>query len=118
MQPIWSGTTPLHKLPNAPYMFSMPPAINRLDDLRLHGLNLRVECSKCGHSGVFDGPVIWRWFALNQWDGALDKISRHLMCSVCRNRPAAFAPTSDAPTVLFGPKNEAEWKSAVQRLRR
>lgn len=98
-------------------MFSMKPAIHRLDDLRLHALNLRVECGDCGHSAVFDGQVIWRWFALNRWDGVLNKVSDHMMCSICGSRPATFAPTSDAPTVVFGPKDEAEWKSAVRRLR-
>jgi hypothetical protein len=90
----------------------------RLEDLRLQSLNLAAECSNCGHRGVVDGPKLWRWFALHRWDGSLLKIGEHMRCSICRRRPTALDATSDAPSIDFGPRNDAEWKAAVERLRR
>lgn len=96
----------------------MGPTFNRLEDLRLHSMNLRAQCDNCGHGGVVDGPKVWRWFQVHRWDGTLAKVSEHMRCSVCRRRPTILSPTEEPPSMDFGPRSEAEWKEAVARLRR
>jgi len=90
----------------------------RLDDLRVQHLNLRAECSNCGHVGVLDGAKLWRWFALHRWDTSFTTAGQHMRCNVCRRRPAILTSTADPPTSEFGPKTEAEWKKAVDRQMR
>lgn len=95
----------------------MAPSYTRLEDFRIHAMNLGVECGNCGHRGVVEGAKIWRWFALHRWNGELNKVGEHMRCSVCRRRPTSLAPTPAEPSIDFGPRSEAEWKAAVQRLR-
>ena len=96
----------------------MISAVNQLDELRVAHLNLRAECSNCGHAGIVDGAKLWRWFALHRWDASLDAVPRHMRCQVCGRRPTALHPTIEAPTIDFGPITEAQWKKAVERLTR
>jgi len=95
----------------------MTPGYKRLEDFRIRSMNLGVECGNCGHNGVIDGPKLWRWFALHRWNGVMDKVGEHMRCSVCKRRPTGFAPTSAAPSIDFGPRNEADWEAAVRRQR-
>lgn len=92
-------------------------SFTRLDELRIHSMNLKAECSNCGHHGVVDGPKLWRWFALHRWNDGHSKVAEHLRCSVCKRRPTNLAPTQEEPTMDFGPRSEAEWKTTVKRLR-
>lgn len=91
--------------------------IQRLDDLRLQSMNLRVECDHCGHYGIVDGPKLWRWFAVHRWDSQLIRVGEHMRCGACAHRPARLSPTADAPSIDFGPQTDAEWKTVVARLR-
>lgn len=90
----------------------------RLEDLRLRSENLAAACSHCGHAGVVDGAKLWRWYAVHFWDGALDRISEHMRCQVCKRRPTKLEATSAEATIDFGPRTEAEWQDVVIRLRR
>ncbi len=89
----------------------------RLEDLRIEGLNLSVACTACGHQAILDGPKLWRWFAVHRWDGAVARIGEHLRCSICGDHPTVFSTTFDAPTMSFGPTDEAGWQRLVSRLR-
>jgi hypothetical protein len=95
----------------------MSASFTRLEDFRVHAMNLKVECVGCGHTGVLHGPKLWRWFAVHRWDGSLAKIGDHLRCSACRLRPTVFMPTSGGPTLDFGPRDERGWQDLIARLR-
>src|SRR3546814_15630784 len=44
-------------------------------------------------------------------------VIEHMRCTICRRRPVEVGATSEAPTVEFGPRDEAEWQEVVARLR-
>lgn len=96
----------------------MLPLFRRLDDLRKQNLNAFVSCDWCGHSGVIDGTLLWRWFAIHTWDDRAESVRQRMRCSICKRRSTAITATEAPPgSDSFFPQSEDEWKRAVQRLR-
>src|SRR3546814_11842539 len=84
-----------------------------LEEIRRNRSNVAVRCGFCGHQGVVDGGILWRWFALHRWDSRPTDVIEHMRCTICRRRPVEVGATSEAPAVEFGPRDEAEWQAVV-----
>ena len=92
--------------------------IETLLDVVAQKWNLRVEC-KCGHVGVVDARLTWRWYGCHCWPDHMSRIGEHLWCSRCRGgRPVRIGITGERPNAPSRfPKDEAGWARLVRGLR-
>ena len=89
-----------------------------LEDIRRRCVNVAVTCGFCGHRGVVDGAILWRWFALHRWNSRHADVVEHMRCTVCSRRPSLLEATEETPTIIFGPDSEPEWQEVVAKVRR
>src|SRR3546814_12989529 len=63
-----------------------------LEEIRRNRSNVAVRCGFCGHQGVVDGGILWRWFDLTRWDSRPRSEERRVgtgCVSTCRTRWSA-----------------------------
>jgi hypothetical protein len=92
----------------------------RLEDFGRHGADMMARCDNCGHKGALDPYKVFRWFALHNWNVAIEVVPDHMRCSICRRRPTALIPVPRAETResdRFFPRDEDGWKRLQRRLR-
>ena len=80
---------------------------------------LRVTCSGCQHSRVFDPHALWWLFERKGWDQDLKIIPKRFRCQSCtRHRWTFIELTRDEPDEGGPPMPDPRrWKRAVSRYR-
>jgi hypothetical protein len=80
--------------------------------------SVRVTCTNCQHSLVFDPHELWWHFERKGWDQNFRRCGERFRCSVCLRRSPAFELTRDEPERhRFPMPSPHEWKHAINRYR-
>lgn len=93
-------------------------------DAAVRHRNVRLTCTKCRHTIVFDGVALWWLFQRKGWQDRFDQVQKRCICLLCLHergskiRYPEFELVKEPPTETRLPMpSEIEWKREMRRRR-
>lgn len=85
--------------------------------------SIKVHCSRCRRTGIFEPGGLWWQFERKHWDMRLAEARERFWCRRCTEatgnkiRPSFLEPTAEMPIIMLPMPPDLEWKRAVRRFR-
>jgi len=85
--------------------------------------SVKVSCSRCPHSAVFEAAGLWWLFHRRGWDDHLAVAREHFWCTKCaagngvRIKAGKLDLVHEEATRTLPSPDEREWKRAISRFR-
>jgi len=85
---------------------------------------IKVRCTACGHSAIFDPHALWWLFQRRGWDDRLTEASKRFYCSACLSKKQCRVHRAQIDLIRetvtvhgLAMPDEASWKRALNRFR-
>lgn len=93
-----------------------------LFDAALRHRSIRVECSCCPNTAVFNAAGLWWHFHQKDWASSIRAAGNHIYCEPCRERTGCKmrprVSLTEAPSNRYLEEpTDLEWKQACARIR-